>query len=81
MNREINLKCSWLAAEEVQAKVLRWLVVEQDHVEIDQDVMVMLLGKNEFLLPSPLDGVIKSILVEPGDFIDPDQVLAVIEMD
>jgi biotin carboxyl carrier protein len=81
MSREIDLKCPWLLAEEVPAKVLRWLVAKQDHVEIDQDIMVMLLDNKEFFLPSSVDGIIKTIMVEPGECIDPDQILAVIELD
>ena len=80
-NREITLKCQWLAAEAAEAEVVRWLVKEQDHVEIDQDIMVMLLNNEEFLLPSPVDGVIKTIMVDPGDFIEADQGLAVIDPD
>ena len=81
MSKQIDLKCPWLAAEEVTAKVIKWLVREGDWVEIDQDIMVMLLDNSEFLLPSPVDGVIKAILAEPGDPIEPDQVLAIIELE
>ena len=81
MNREIQIKCQWLATEEASAKVLRWLVAEHDHVEFDQDIAILLLDNSEFPLPSPVDGVVKTIMAESGDPIDPDQVLAVVEMD
>jgi pyruvate/2-oxoglutarate dehydrogenase complex dihydrolipoamide acyltransferase (E2) component len=81
MSKQVDLKCPWLAAEETTAKVLRWLVVEGDQVEIDQDIMVMFLDSAEFVLPSPIDGRIKNILAEPGDLIEPDQVLAVFLLD
>jgi pyruvate/2-oxoglutarate dehydrogenase complex dihydrolipoamide acyltransferase (E2) component len=81
MSRLVDLKCPWLAVEDVTAKVLRWLVAEQDRVEIDQDIMVMLLDGEEFLLPSPIDGIIKTVLAEPGELIEPDQVLAIIRLE
>ncbi len=81
MKREINLNCPWLIAEEKPAKLIRWLVAEHDHIEIDQDIMVVLLGDGEFVVPSPVDGTLQTIMVEPGDIIDPDQVLAVITID
>ena len=81
MKREINLNCPWLIAEEKPAKLIRWLVAEHDHIEIDQDIMVVLLGDGEFVVPSPVDGTLQTITVEPGDIIDPDQVLAVITID
>jgi pyruvate/2-oxoglutarate dehydrogenase complex dihydrolipoamide acyltransferase (E2) component len=81
MIKQVDLKCQWLALEETTAKVLRWLVMEGDRVEIDQDIMAMFLNGAEFVLPSPVDGMIKSILAEPGDLIEPDQVLAVFLVD
>jgi pyruvate/2-oxoglutarate dehydrogenase complex dihydrolipoamide acyltransferase (E2) component len=81
MKREIEVKCQWLAVEEIDARVLRWLVAEGGHVEIDQDIAVLLLDNREFLLPAPVDGTIKTITAENGDPVDPDQVLAVIEID
>jgi biotin carboxyl carrier protein len=81
MSREVELKCPWLAAEELTAKVLRWLVAEQDRIEIDQDIMVMELDGEEFIMPSPMDGVLRSILAQPGDWIEPDQGLAIVELE
>ena len=81
MKREVNFKCPWLITEEAPVEILRWLVGEKDHVEIDQDMLILLLGEGEFIVPSPVDGTIQSILAEPGDMIDPDQVLAVIASD
>jgi pyruvate/2-oxoglutarate dehydrogenase complex dihydrolipoamide acyltransferase (E2) component len=81
MSKQIDLKCPWLAAEEITASVVKWLVRERDRVEIDQDIMVMLLDDSEFLLPSPVDGIIKAVLAEPGEAIEPDQVLAIIELE
>lgn len=81
MSKQVNIKCPWLAAEEITARVVRWLVVKQERIEIDQDIMIMLLGDDEFVLPSPDDGRIKNILADPGDTIEPDQVLAIIEID
>lgn len=78
--KEILIKCPWLAAEEANAEVIKWLVKESEMVEIDQDIMVMLLNGVEFFLPSPVDGTVVSINAEPGDLIEPDQVLAVIEL-
>ncbi|MGE5581935.1 MAG: biotin/lipoyl-containing protein [Bacillota bacterium] len=77
---QIELKCPWLVAEEGTAEVGRWLVAEAETVEIDQDILVMLLDGEEFLLPSPVDGTIISLLVEPGDPVGPEQALAIIEL-
>jgi 2-oxoglutarate dehydrogenase E2 component (dihydrolipoamide succinyltransferase) len=79
--KQVDLKCPWLAAEETTAKVVKWLVREGTQVEIDQDIMVMLLDDTEFLLPSPVDGRVKAVLAEPGELIEPDQVLAIIEIE
>ncbi|HBF38077.1 MAG TPA: hypothetical protein DDW50_12225 [Firmicutes bacterium] len=81
MKREISIKCQWLNTEETPAKVIRWLVAEGDHVEIDQDILVILLTEGEFVVPSPVDGMIQTIIAEPGEIIDPDQELAVIRID
>jgi pyruvate/2-oxoglutarate dehydrogenase complex dihydrolipoamide acyltransferase (E2) component len=81
MSKTVILKCPWLAADGSSAKVLHWLVTEGQTVEIDQDIMVMQLNQEEFLLPASEDGVIQSLLVEPGEWIEPDQELAIIEIE
>jgi biotin carboxyl carrier protein len=81
MKREINLNCPWLITEEKPVKFIRWLVSEEDHIEMDQDIMVILLNDEEYVVPSPVDGTIQTIMAEPGDIIDPDQALAVILID
>jgi biotin carboxyl carrier protein len=80
MSKTVVLKCPWLAAEGLSAKVLQWLVTEGQTVAIDQDIMLMQLDQEEFLLPASEDGVVQSLLVEPGDWIEPDQELAIIEI-
>ncbi len=81
MKRELNLNCPWLISEEKPVQFVRWLVSENDPIEIDQDILVVLLDDGEFIVPSPVDGILQSIMVEPGDIIAPDQVLAVIMID
>ncbi len=80
MKKEISLKCPWLVVEGGTAEVLSWLIEKGQRVEIDQDIMLMLLvNGEEFRLPAPVDGIIISLEVEPGDIIEPDQVIAIIE--
>ena len=80
MKRQISVKCQWLNTEETPAKVIRWLVAEGDPVEMDQDILVILLNEGEFVVPSPVDGTVQTIMAEPGEIIDPDQELVIIQI-
>lgn len=78
--RSIELKFPWLSEENPVIRIKKWLVTVGDTVEIDQDLAVMLVDNEEFLLPSPTDGYIKSIIAEPGEIIETDQALAEIDL-
>lgn len=72
----VELKMPWLAPDVAKVTVSRWLVDVGHRVEIDQDIMELTVDGEIFLLPSPLDGVILSRAVGPGDYLDVGQVLA-----
>ncbi len=70
-----------LGADEPVVEVVTWLVPVGTAVEIDQDLLELNLDGGSFILPSPLDGKLRATLVEPGELVATDQVLAVIEVD
>ncbi|HEY8464906.1 MAG TPA: biotin/lipoyl-containing protein [Bacillota bacterium] len=80
-NRQIEVKMPWLTPKEVEIQVVRWLVAPGDRVEIDQDILELTVDQEKFILPSPLDGVLLEVEVEPGDYLATDQVLAIIKAD
>lgn len=79
--RGIEIKMPLLGADEPVAEVVTWLVPVGTVVEIDQDLLELNLDGASFILPSPLDGILRTTLVEPGELVATDQVLAVIEAD
>ena len=79
-NKMIEIKTPWIAPEEPTIQVHQWLVAEGDAVEIDQDILALLVDGEAFILPSPVDGIVSQIMVETGDLIISDQVLAIVEI-
>lgn len=77
----IELKMPWLAPDVIKVTVSRWLVDVSHRVEIDQDIMELMVDGEFFLLPSPLDGIILSRAVSPGDYLAVGQVLAEVQVD
>lgn len=69
----------WLVPEITAAVVIKWLVAEGEQVVIDQDLLELDCDGEIIVLPSPEDGIIRSLLVSPGDTVNPDEPLAVIE--
>ena len=76
----VEIKTPWISPDENVIEVHQWLVTEGDTIEIDQDILVLIVDGEEFNLPSPVDGKILEILVEPNDIITADQVLAIVEI-
>ena len=77
--RRIELKMPLLGPEESLIEVVEWLLPAGAAVEIDQDLLELTIDGTPFTFPSPLDGILISTDVEPGDAIETGQVLAVIE--
>jgi pyruvate/2-oxoglutarate dehydrogenase complex dihydrolipoamide acyltransferase (E2) component len=76
--RKIEIKMPLLAPEEPEIEVIRWLVPEGAPVAIDQDLLVLKVDGEEFMMPSPVEGVLLSRAVEPDEMIATGQVLAVV---
>lgn len=79
MLNQVELKMPWLVPEVASAVVIKWLVAEGERVVIDQDLLELECDGDIVLLPSPEDGIIRSFFVTPGDAVNPDDLLAVIE--
>jgi dihydrolipoamide dehydrogenase len=79
--KTIEIKMPWLAPlEEPDIRVLEWLMAPGATMEIDQDLLKLSVDDAEFILPAPVDGVLNTILVEPGEVVATDQVLAVVTL-
>lgn len=76
--RTYEIKVPWLTPEDVIIKVEKWLAAEGDYIEIDQDLVELKVNGEQFILPSPLDGVLQEILAFPGDFVETGQELAIV---
>jgi pyruvate/2-oxoglutarate dehydrogenase complex dihydrolipoamide acyltransferase (E2) component len=77
--RQIEIKMPWMAPEDPEVEVDVWLVEPGAKIEIDQDLVKLWVDGKEFILPSPVDGILREILVEPGETISSGQVLATVE--
>ena len=60
-------------------KILNVVVNVGDHVEEDDTVVVMEAMKMEIDVVAPAGGSVTQINVAPGDAVDPDTIIAVIE--
>ncbi len=63
------------------AQIVKWLVSEGDKVKKDQDLVELVTDKVCFVVPSPVDGVIKKILKREGELLGEELCLAEIEED
>ena len=63
----------------MDGKILRVKVKVRDRVEEDETIVVMEAMKMEIQVVAPTAGTIVEIKVEPGQAVDPDTVIAVIE--
>jgi pyruvate/2-oxoglutarate dehydrogenase complex dihydrolipoamide acyltransferase (E2) component len=77
----IIIKMPFLESEEAEARFVKWLAVVGDRVEIDQDLAELTVNGEPFVLPSPLDGRLIEVLLEAGDFVEPGQEVAVVEIE
>ncbi len=60
-------------------KILNIQVKAGDKVQEDDTIIVMEAMKMEIPVVAPVSGTVKEIKVAPGDMVDSEQVLAVIE--
>lgn len=57
----------------------RWLIQPGDTIEIDQDIAELSVDGESFVLPSPLDGIVRELCTGPGEFVTLGETLAVID--
>jgi pyruvate/2-oxoglutarate dehydrogenase complex dihydrolipoamide acyltransferase (E2) component len=69
----------WMAPEDPVVEVDAWLVEPGAKIEIDQDLIRLWVDGEEFVLPSPVDGILRELRVDSGEIISSGQVLAVVE--
>ena len=62
-----------------KATVTFWYFKAGDTVKENDDLVEMTTDKAAFNVPSPYAGILKEILVNEGDVVQPGAVLAVIE--
>ncbi|MDY2984049.1 MAG: acetyl-CoA carboxylase biotin carboxyl carrier protein subunit [Synergistes jonesii] len=63
----------------VPGKLVRYEKQVGDAVKVKDVIAVMEAMKMKQLVPSPIDGVVKEILVEPGTRVPAGKVLAIVE--
>lgn len=64
-----------------EAEILDWLVAEGDRVEEDQPIAEVETDKAVVEVPSPVDGTVREILVDAGDFVDVGTVIVTFDVD
>ncbi|OUO92976.1 acetyl-CoA carboxylase biotin carboxyl carrier protein subunit [Cloacibacillus sp. An23] len=63
----------------VPGKVVRYEKQVGDTVKVKDVIVVMEAMKMKQLVPSPIDGVLKEIKVNPGERVSAGKVLAIVE--
>ncbi|MFP4625257.1 MAG: 2-oxo acid dehydrogenase subunit E2 [Natronomonas sp.] len=64
-----------------EAEILDWLVAEGDRVVEDQPIAEVETDKAVVEVPSPVDGTVREILVDAGDFVDVGTVIVTFDVD
>jgi pyruvate/2-oxoglutarate dehydrogenase complex dihydrolipoamide acyltransferase (E2) component len=78
--KAIEIKMPWMAPEDPAIEVAAWLVEAGAKIEIDQDLVRLWVDGEAFILPSPVDGILRELLVEPGETVGVGQAMAVVEL-
>jgi 2-oxoglutarate dehydrogenase E2 component (dihydrolipoamide succinyltransferase) len=78
--KQIEIKMPWMAPDEPIIEVDAWLVEPGAKLEIDQDLVRLWVDGKEFVLPSPIDGILQEVLVEQGEIISTGQAMALVEL-
>ena len=60
-------------------KILNLVANVGDHVEEDDTIVVMEAMKMEIEVVAPVSGTVAEIRVAPGDAVEPESVIAIIE--
>ncbi len=58
------------------AVIVEWFVKEGDSVKEGQDLVELVTDKASFVVPSPVNGVVKAIVKEKGQLLGDDMTLA-----
>lgn len=66
--------------QEVKNATVTYIYVQPgDTVKKGDDIIELATQKSVFVVPSPVDGVVKEVLVQEADSVDADKALMVIE--
>lgn len=74
-----EIKLPYIFPEMDGGLLLKWFIQPGQHVEIDQDIARIRVGDEEIILPSPLDGQVKTLCVKEGELVAVGEPLAVLE--
>jgi pyruvate dehydrogenase E2 component (dihydrolipoamide acetyltransferase) len=74
-----EIKLPYIFPEMEGGVLLRWLIQPGQRVEIDQDIARIKVGDETLILPSPLDGQVKTLCVKEGELVAVGEPLAVLE--
>ena len=62
-----------------EGRIIEWIKKEGDRVQAGETLANVETEKLEFPVESPASGVIKRVLVQPGDTVEVSKLIAVIE--
>jgi pyruvate dehydrogenase E2 component (dihydrolipoamide acetyltransferase) len=62
-----------------EAEVSFWYIEEGEAVEEGQDMVEMVTDKAAFTVPSPVSGVVRTLVAAEGDKVKVGQVMAIVE--
>jgi pyruvate/2-oxoglutarate dehydrogenase complex dihydrolipoamide acyltransferase (E2) component len=74
-----EIRLPFISPEIEGGRFLHWLIKEGQRVEIDQDLGELDLENERFILPSPLDGVVRAFCVAEDEWVSVGDVLALFE--
>jgi len=63
----------------MNGKIIKVVVEEGQKVQEDDDLLIMEAMKMEMPVGSPVAGTVKKIMVQAGDTVSVDQVVAIVE--
>jgi pyruvate dehydrogenase E2 component (dihydrolipoamide acetyltransferase) len=75
----VEIKLPFLARELTEATVTFWFVWKGGRVEKGDDLVEVTTSKAAFTVPSPINGLVLSIVAEEGQTVRAGEVLVIIE--